>query len=164
MGIQPNLHHIFSGLAPSFINQLKMHASQLSFCKGGVLFKQGRAASHFFILIEGYVALCIGRRGNVIYKIKHEYEDFGWSSLTGCDVYTASAVCIADTVVLRFDADKLKALLTDKSAETLRFYQNLSRTLDKRLQKSYGLHASISGVSKQKNENKAPIRDCFNLL
>lgn len=164
MDIQPNHHHIFSGLPPSFVSQLKMHASQVSFRKGGVLFKQGGTASHFFTLIKGRVALCIGRNGNVIYKVEHENEGFGWSSLTGCDAYTASAVCIADTVVLKYAADKLKELLVGKSTETLKFYQNLSRTLDKRLQISYGLLASITDGAKQKNEIDTPNRDSFDLI
>ena len=164
MGIQPNHHHIFSGLPPSFVRHLKMHASQVSIRKGGVLFKQGGAASHFFTLIKGGVAICIGRHGNVIYKVSHENEGFGWSSLTAYDAYTASAVCIADTVVLKYEADKLKALLVGKSTATLRFYQNLSRTLDKRLQQSYGLLASLTGVPEQKNENDALHSNCFDLI
>lgn len=164
MGIQPNHHHTFSGLPPSFVRHLKMHASQVSFRKGGVLFKQGDTASHFFTLIKGRVALCLGRHGNVIYKVRHEYEGFGWSSLTECDAYTASAVCIADTVVLKYEADKLKALLVGKSTATLRFYQNLSKTLDKRLQQSHDLLASLTVVSNLKNENDAPHRDCFDLI
>jgi len=154
---------ILSGLNPSFIAKIKSLAKEIRFTGGGVIFRQGATAEHFFTLVDGAVTLCLGKKGHTIYRVEQFDEAFGWSSLTGCHVYTASAIAVDETKVLKFNGHKLRTLLNERPEESLKFYQNLSRTLDNRLHQSYDLLLSITQDDNTADTDAEDKQDPFEL-
>lgn len=155
---------IFSGLGPAIMAKIRGLAVETTVPGKRVLFRQGHDAVHFYTLVKGRVALCLGEKGHAVYKVTAAGEAFGWSSLTGCAGYTASAACLADSIVLKFVGRKLRALLAERPEESLRFYQNLSRTLDNRLHQSYDLLSAIANQKDASVSGKGRIQDPFELL
>ena len=151
---------ILSGLDPSFITSIKSLAKGIRFTRRSIIFRQGSAADYFFTLVAGKVSLCLGQKGHVIYSVGHSGEAFGWSSLTGGNVYMASAVSDAGTTVLKFNGNELRTLLAKRPRESLKFYQNLSRTLDRRLHQSHDVLASIA----TDDGDPGPMQDPFELI
>ena len=164
MSIQHTGKDIMSGLNPSFIAKIKRLANEVRFTDKSVIFRQGTTAEHFFTLVEGNVSLCLGQKGHAIYRVEHSGEAFGWSSLTGCNVYTASAITATEAKVLKFDGNKLKSLLDERPEESLKFYQNLSRTLDSRLHQSYDLLTSITQDCNSAGADAGHLQDPFELI
>lgn len=66
--------------------------------KGKTLFHEGNEAANFYILTKGHVKLAIGDTGQSVYIVNHPGEIFGWSSIVGRDVYTASAEWVEATI------------------------------------------------------------------
>ncbi len=163
MNSQHTDNDIMSGLNPSFISKIKCLAKKIQFAGNRVIFLQGTTARHFFTLVEGKVSLRLGEKGHAIYRVEHSGEAFGWSSLTGCHVYTASAVAVTATSVLKFNGNKLRALLGERPEESLKFYQNLSRMLDNRLHQSYDLLASITQACNTDGADAQNPKDPFEL-
>ncbi len=164
MNIHRTDNDILSGLNPSFIAKIKSLAVEIRFTSGTVIFRQGEMARHFFTLADGKVSLCLGQKGHAIYRVEQTGEAFGWSSLTGCNAYTASAVTLIESKVLKFDSNKLRALLGERPDESLKFYQNLSRTLDNRLHQSYDLLTTIAQDGSAAKLDGKHLQDPFELL
>ena len=69
--------------------------------KGDILFHENDEARHFYILLNGHVKLSVGGEGGqVVYDVGQNGEAFGWSSLIGREVYSASAECVQPTKLL----------------------------------------------------------------
>jgi CRP-like cAMP-binding protein len=81
--------------------------------------------------------LSVGGGSQVVYDIGQNGEAFGWSSLIGRDVYSASAECVAPTKLLVADRIKLGKVLNDDPANGLIFVKQLAATLGNRLMETY---------------------------
>ena len=64
-------------------------------------------------------------------------EAFGWSSLVGPEVYSATAQCKEPTRFLKIEAGKLKEVLEKDPANAAVFYRRLARILGNRLIQAY---------------------------
>lgn len=138
---------ILSGLETAFIKKMMEIGTKSAFEAGTYLFKQGDAAEHFYILTKGNVRLTLGEGGQAVHTVNHGGEAFGWSSLTGSDAYTASAMCIEHVSLMMFHRDKLQALLAEEPVNAYKFYKNLSLTLGNRLLRNYDQLASFASAS-----------------
>ncbi len=135
---------ILRGLDRNFVKEFIDITMKKSHEEGDFLFRQGDNASHFYILIKGYVKLSIGDVGHVVNIVDHPGEAFGWSSLVGRDVYSASAECRVPTKVLRIDAEKLQKVLEKHPESGLIFFKRLARILGNRLLHRYEMLAGVS--------------------
>jgi CRP-like cAMP-binding protein len=78
--------------------------------------------------------------------VDHPGEVFGWSSLSGRGVYSASAECRKPTKLLRIEADRLFKILENDPASGLIFFRRLSGILGNRLLQMY---RTVSVMSKR---------------
>ena len=117
------------GIDQQFINRLTVISSELIHKKGVVLFRQGDPATHFFILQNGRVRLSMDEDRNAVYTVNNGGEVFGWSSLTGRSHYSATAHCMAPTVLTIFQRDQIERILAEDPVNGLVFYKNLAQTL-----------------------------------
>lgn len=156
--------HILSGLDGAFVKQMMNLSTTARFTKGALLFKQGEPASHFYILIKGRVALGVGDPMHTTYIAHTEGEAIGWASLTGCKSYMASAICVEPATLLKFQRDKFKTLLAEDPDTELKFFRNLSQTLENRLLQSFELLSSLASASGTTSLEKGEIYDPFELI
>jgi len=77
--------------------------------------------------------LNIGDTGKKVYTVSKAGEAFGWSSVAGRDVYSASAECSEPATLLRIDRNKLGSLLEKYPDCGMLFYKKLSEILGERL-------------------------------
>jgi CRP/FNR family cyclic AMP-dependent transcriptional regulator len=137
---------ILSGLDKEFIKGMMDIGTRSSFPAGTFLFRQGDSAEHFYILTKGHVKLSSGEGGQTVHTINHGGEAFGWSSLTGSELYTASAQCIEPASLTMFHRDRLQPLLASDPVNAFKFYKNLAATLGNRLVRSYDLMSSFASA------------------
>jgi len=139
---------LFTGTSMDFVKKFMDISQMCSHKKGEVLFRKNDPAKFFFILLNGCVKLCVGDPEQVVYNSKRNGEAFGWSSLTGGDVYSASAECLEPTKLLKTDSDKLSRILEEDAENGIIFYKHLAATLGKRLLETYKMLKPKTGSSK----------------
>jgi len=133
---------LLTGMSKDFVKQFMDLAVKETHRKGYSLFQEGKRASHFFILLRGVVKIRFGDAGHTIYTVDHSGEAFGWSSLLGRPVYSASAECNEPTKLLKFDAIKLRRLLEKNPTDGFIFFRHLAETLGNRLLQTYRMLSS----------------------
>jgi CRP-like cAMP-binding protein len=139
---------LFTGTSMHFVKKFMDISEMCSHKKGEVLFRKNDPAKFLFILLNGCVKLSIGDPGQVVYNSKRNGEAFGWSSLIGGDVYSASAECLEPTKLLKTDSDRLSRILEEDSENGIIFYKHLAATLGKRLLETYKMLKPKTGKSK----------------
>jgi CRP-like cAMP-binding protein len=132
-----DLGDLSEGMGMIFMHEFMETAKQMSCDEGQVLFWKGAATHHFYTLIQGELQLSIGAEDQHIYTVRLPGDIFGWSSLVGGSTYSATAVCIKPSEILRFDRDKLVDLLNRHPDSGFLFFKKLSEMLGKRLLESY---------------------------
>lgn len=140
---------LLQDMGKEFIKQFMTTAVKESHRKGYFLFREGKRATHFYVLLKGRVKLSIGGDGHAVYTVDHPGEAFGWSSLLNRDVYSASAECREPTKLLKIDVRQLQAVLEKDPANGLIFFKRLAATLGNRLLQTYGMISATSqaGIS-----------------
>jgi CRP-like cAMP-binding protein len=128
---------LLSGTSMDFVKKFMDICRMVSHEKGDILFHENDEARHFYILLNGRVKLSVGGGGQVVYDVGQNGEAFGWSSLIGRDVYSASAECVEPTKLLVADRKKLGKILEDDPASGLIFLKQLAATLGNRLMETY---------------------------
>ena len=139
---------LFTGTSMDFVKKFMDISEMCSFKQGEVLFHKNDPARFFFILLNGCVKLSIGDPEQVVHNSKRNGEAFGWSSLIGGDVYSASAECLEPTKLLKTDSDKLTRILEEDAENGIIFYKHLAATLGKRLLETYQMLKPKKGKSK----------------
>ena len=127
------------GTSMDFVKQFMDHSEMASRDKGDILFRENDPARYFYTLLSGRVKLSISEGGHSVHDTKQNGEAFGWSSLIGRDVYSASAECTEPTKLLITDSKKLTQLLEKDPANGLIFFKHLAATLGNRLLESYAI-------------------------
>jgi CRP-like cAMP-binding protein len=128
---------LLRGMDRHFIREFLAIAKKEFRQEGDFLFHSGEKASFFFILIKGRIRLSLGIFGHVVHVVDNTGEAFGWSSLVGRSVYSASAECVIPTKVLRLENKKIQDVLNKHPASGLIFFRRLGRILGDRLLQSY---------------------------
>ena len=132
---------LFRGMSKNFVKKVFDTAVKESFTDGELIFPEGEKAKYFYIMLKGRVKLEIGEFRQLVYTVEHPGEAFGWSSLVGRENYSATAKCMADTKVVKFDRDTLCAVLEKDPNDGLQFFRRLSGALGERLINLYGAFA-----------------------
>jgi CRP-like cAMP-binding protein len=125
------------GTSMDFVKKIMDISRMISHAQGDVLFRENDAARYFYILLNGRVKLSVGEGGRVVYDVGKNGEAFGWSSLIGREVYSASAECVEPTKLLITDRKKLNQILEDDPANGIIFLKHLAATLGNRLIETY---------------------------
>ena len=128
---------LFRGTSMDFVKKFMDISEMSSHEKGEVLFSEKDPAKFFFILLNGCVKLSVGEPQQAVYNAARNGEAFGWSSLIGGDVYSASAECIEPTKLLKTNSDKLCRVLEADPDNGIIFFKQLAATLGKRLLETY---------------------------
>ncbi len=128
---------LFTGTSMDFVKKFMDISEMSSYQKGEVLFRENDPAKFFFILLNGCVKLSVGATEEVVYNAARNGEAFGWSSLIGGDVYSASAECIETTKLLKTSSDKLSRVLEADPDNGIIFFKQLASTLGNRLLEAY---------------------------
>jgi len=128
---------LFLGTSMDFVKKIMDICRMVSHEKGYILFHENDRARHFYILLNGHVKLSVGGAGQVVYDVGQNGEAFGWSSLIGRDVYSASAECVETTKLLRADRRELGKVLEEDPANGIIFLKQLAATLGNRLMETY---------------------------
>lgn len=132
-----NQSELFMGTSMDFVKKFMDISQMTSYEKDEILFHENDRARYFFILLSGCVKLSIGDAGQVVYEASRVGEAFGWSSLTGGNQYSASAVCMQPTKLLKIDNQKFRRVLDQDPANGIIFFKQLAATLGNRLLESY---------------------------
>ena len=125
------------GTSMDFVKKIMDISRMVSHEAGDVLFRENDGAQYFYILLNGRVKLTIGESGRMIYNIGQNGEAFGWSSLIGREVYSASAECLEPTKLLVIDRKMLANILEEDPANGIIFLRHLAATLGNRLLETY---------------------------
>ena len=136
---------LFTGTSMDFVKKFMDISEMSSHQKGEVLFRENDPARFFFILLNGRVKLSVGSPKQVVYNAGRNGEAFGWSSLIGGDVYSASAECIEATKLLKTSSDKLSRILEADPDNGIIFFRQLASTLGKRLLETYKMITPKTG-------------------
>jgi CRP-like cAMP-binding protein len=132
------------GTSMDFVKKFMDISHMVSHEKGDILFHENDESRHFYILLNGHVKLSVGEGGQVVYDVGQNGEAFGWSSLIGRDVYSASAVCVEPTKLLVTDRQELGKVLEEDPANGIIFLKQLAATLGNRLMETYKMIPSSS--------------------
>lgn len=111
--------------------------------EGYVLFNEGDPADFFFILIKGSISINLGKEEKATYLVNHAGEAFGWSSLVGVEKYSASSVCLKESMFMRFAKEFIQEVTEDDPENGMEFYRRLARMLGNRMIRSYHPQAEI---------------------
>ena len=130
---------LFTGTSMDFVKKFMDICELSSHKKGEVLFRENDPADFFFILLNGRVKLSIGEPQQVIYNAERNGEAFGWSSLIGGNVYSASAECLEPTKLLKTASDELSRILEADAENGIIFFKQLAASLGNRLLETYKL-------------------------
>ena len=125
------------GLSRDFVMKMTGISVKESHREGDVLFREGDHARHFYILVNGRVRLSIRCTGRVVYTISNMGEAFGWSSLVGRDVYSASARCLIATELFKIDREEFDNIVEADPANGLVFFRSLAGIVGERLINNY---------------------------
>jgi CRP/FNR family transcriptional regulator, cyclic AMP receptor protein len=128
---------LFTGTSMDFVKKFMDISEMSSHDKSEILFRENDPAKFFFILLSGCVKLSVGEPEQVVYKASVNGEAFGWSSLIGGEVYSASAKCIETTKLLKTSSDKLSQILEADPDNGIIFFRQLAATLGNRLIETY---------------------------
>lgn len=139
---------LFMGTSMDFVKKFMDISEMSSHEKGEVLFRENDRAEFFFILLNGCVRLSVGKPKQVVYKAERNGEAFGWSSLIGGRVYSASAECLEPTKLLKTASQQLSKVLEEDAENGMIFFKQLAATLGNRLLEMYRVITPKIGSNK----------------
>ncbi|MEE4262484.1 MAG: cyclic nucleotide-binding domain-containing protein [Desulfobacteraceae bacterium] len=128
---------ILLGTSMDFVKKFMDHSEMVSHEKGYVLFRENDPAQFFYTLISGRIKLSICEGGRMVHDTRQNGAAFGWSSLIGRDVYSASAECMQPSELLKTDSKKLTKVIEEDPANGIILFKHLAATLGNRLLESY---------------------------
>ena len=129
---------LFRGMNTEFVKNLYDTGVKESFEEGKMLFLEGDKAQYFFILLKGRIKLAVGEIRQLVYMVERPGEAFGWSSLVGRELYSATAKCMASTKLLKFERNEFRKVLEKDPSNGLELFRRLAGALGERLISSYG--------------------------
>jgi CRP-like cAMP-binding protein len=130
---------LFWGMSQSVIQAITAMAVRQEFQPEEVIFKAEDSADCFYVLITGKVRMELQGSGRNVYSSAKVGEIFGWSALVRQENYSATVVCEAPTIVLRFDCASVCHLLEQDAESAAIFYKQLAAALGSRLLTAYHL-------------------------
>lgn len=124
---------IFKDLRREAVDEISEIAVEEIHGLGSKLFSAGDPADHFYILVDGSVQISVGLNNHREYVVGNLGEAFGWSSVVGNNTYTAEAMCMAPTKLLKIYKTDLERVFDNHERSGRKFYMSLARQLGQRL-------------------------------
>lgn len=130
------IHPFFAGLKPKHLDALAELAREVKFDTDGTILQEGKAATSFFLLLEGDVALDAHVPGadTALIHTLHAGDALGWSWMFKPYVWHFDARALNPARLLQFNAKKLRALCEEKPRLGMEIYQRISEVMMKRMQ------------------------------
>ncbi|MBW1748981.1 MAG: cyclic nucleotide-binding domain-containing protein [Deltaproteobacteria bacterium] len=135
---------LFWDMDKDFVKDLMGIAVRETYQPGDFLFREGDPADHFYILIKGRVKLTVGETGPVVYTVDRAGEAFGWSSLIGREIYSASGECFEPTVLDNFHRGEFHKVIEKYPGPGLIFFKRIAGLIGNRLLWSYKMITSTA--------------------
>jgi CRP-like cAMP-binding protein len=123
---------MFKDLRQEAIEDISNIAVEETHTGGTVLFSAGQPARHFYLLVDGMVGLTVGEQASLHYSVTRIGESFGWSSVVGRDVYSATAECVVPTKVMKIDRAMLEKVFDSHARSGRVFYKGLAKAMGER--------------------------------
>jgi CRP-like cAMP-binding protein len=153
----------FSGMAHLFVKKLMEKTEKASYEAGDLIFREGDPTRYFYILIKGHIKLTIGDEAHTVFVINRPGECFGWSSLINRSSYSASAVCVAPTSLMRLDKTHFRTTLENHPADGLFFMERVAGMIGDRLLNSYRTLASLATLTAHPTEGTGQVQEVLEL-
>ena len=153
----------FSGMAHLFVKELMDGTEKATYEAGDLIFREGDPTRYFYILIKGHIKLTIGDEAHTVFVINRPGECFGWSSLVNRSSYSASAVCVAPTNLMRLDKSSFRATLEHHPVDGLLFMERVAGMIGDRLLQSYRTLASLMAMTAHPTEGTGQVQEVLEL-
>ena len=134
-----SLSFLFRGLTKSQLQQLNIAANEIQVPKGQWLFQEGKMADRVYIIKSGAVEMLTKVNGEYELPIKivrSEGGCFGSSALVPPYLYSLSARCAEDAVLLEIKRQDLEKISEEDSALGCAIMTNLAQHLLDRLKET----------------------------
>jgi len=125
-----------NSIPDEFLDRLAPVARRVSVAAGGVVFREGDAATSLYLLLDGIVALeiCAPAVGCKRILTVESGELLGWSPALGQARMTATARALTDVLAIELDAAKCMALCENEPRFGYEFMKRTALALAKRLE------------------------------
>ena len=127
------------GMDMLFIKKFQSISKNETHEGGAFLFREGDPATYFYTLIQGRVRLSLEKANTGVYVVDEAGEMFGWSSLVGREIYSATGECLDRTTLLKINRNELLKLLENNPENGFRFYKKMAEMLGNRIIQTYGI-------------------------
>ena len=126
---------LVEGLEPHYIDKLAALATEVSFERDQIVFREGEAHNKFYIILSGKVALEI-RAPSRVFRVQtiQEGDEFGWSSLMVQGRRHFQARALQAVRALAFDGDELQEAWRDDPALGFALLSRVLRVVSGRLE------------------------------
>lgn len=125
----------FRGLDPQDAGQLASLAREVRFAKDEVIYREGEECQDFYLVVSGRVVLEITPpSGAFPFDTVEAGDEFGWTAVLGSHDRVLQARALQDTLVLAFDAARLRALCESDRAFGYDLMRKLLSSAVERLQ------------------------------
>ncbi|HHP7235869.1 MAG TPA: Crp/Fnr family transcriptional regulator [Desulfobacterales bacterium] len=128
---------IFWGMSSECIKKIMARSHKRTYGPKETLFREGEPIGFFYSLVKGRIQLSRQEIGQTVYTVSRAGEAFGWSSLIGRDIYSATAETVEPSTLMEFSSDDLMEILNQHPQDGLTFFRRLAKTLGDRLLNSY---------------------------
>ena len=129
---------LLRGMDKEFVGAMMDLSAKEELGAGDLVFERGEPARHFYILLKGHVRLSLAEEDRTVHVVSKGGEAFGWSSIAGGQLYSATAKCATPTKLLKFEGMALTRLIELDPENGMVFYKRLAGALGNRLIQSYG--------------------------
>ncbi len=140
----PNLF-LFRNLASDHLELLSPLFIPCEFTPDSVLFEQGDPADHLFAVVSGEVVVSFKPDDGpcIVVARVQPGSIVGWSAALGSRHYTSSAICTADTQLLRVRGDDLRRLCLQHPDTGTIILDRLATVIAERLHSTHDLVLSL---------------------
>lgn len=128
--IDINQLELFSVFSDEQLDELSQITVEKSFKKGDRVYQKGERADEMFVVLKGLVSLREINPGDevgIAFEKRERGEFFGAACFMRPQEYTLTAVCLQDTRVLAFDADRLSDLCEQDAGLGYKFMKKIAQ-------------------------------------
>ncbi|MBN2126454.1 MAG: cyclic nucleotide-binding domain-containing protein [Deltaproteobacteria bacterium] len=123
---------LFKGISPLLTREIGAMAEEEAYPAEHVLFERGETASFFYILIEGRIDIRVKGQPGVSIPAHEAGTVFGWSALVEPYRYTAEAVCMDSSKVVKIRGEDLMHVLQKYPSDALTVMKRLTKLIASR--------------------------------
>lgn len=128
---------LFKGVTTRVLTDIAKGCEEMAFSKGETIFSKGEKSQDVYELIEGGVDLAALESSVVHLTVSRNGQIFGWSALVEPYSRTATAICAADTRVIRIPRETVERAIEKHPHEGISILKNLLGIIRDRLQLAY---------------------------